>query len=142
MRGEGEGALGTLARNSVTINGGKVDNGPVYGADAYTTGIATDNTVTINGGEVNSYHVCGAWVYGAATNNSVTINGGTVVGLVMGATGYGDATNNSVTINGGTVNGDIRGCYTPNGVPLVFFTRRHRGHGGEIPPCSPCLCVK
>ncbi|WP_289001308.1 hypothetical protein [uncultured Megasphaera sp.] len=95
---------GAADDNTVTITGGSVDVGEIYGG--YTTsGEALRNSVTM-GEDITATKVYGGFVAneGNANKNTVTINGGTVEGTVVaGTTPSGDASGNTLNINGGTI---------------------------------------
>ena len=105
----GSSYMGAATGNTVTINGGKVENS-VYGgrSSSYSReGEVTGNTVTITGGTVGDSVYGGSSYAGAATGNTVKISGGTVgtedSSRVYGGYSNGDVTGNTVTITGGTV---------------------------------------
>ena len=95
---------GAADDNTVTITGGSVDVGEIYGG--YTTsGEALRNSVTM-GEDITATKVYGGFVAneGNANKNTVTINGGTVEETVVaGTTPSGDASGNTLNINGGTI---------------------------------------
>ena len=121
------GGYGKMAtNNSVTVNGGIIDN-EIAGGIGTTT--ATGNSVTMNAGTLNGGFICGA-SGGNLTNNKVTINDGTVNGTVFGAIGD-TATNNSVTINGGLII-DISGGWAVNGLSTGNTVTMNSGVTGSI----------
>lgn len=87
---------GAADDNTVTITGGSVDVGEIYGG--YTTsGEALRNSVTM-GEDITATKVYGGFVAneGNANKNTVTINGGTVEETVVaGTTPSGDASGNT-----------------------------------------------
>ncbi len=95
---------GAADDNTVTITGGSVDVGEIYGG--YTpSGEALRNSVTM-GEDITATKVYGGFVAneGNANKNTVTINGGTVEETVVaGTTPSGDASGNTLTISGGTI---------------------------------------
>ncbi|MBC3536695.1 hypothetical protein [Megasphaera hominis] len=95
---------GAADDNTVTITGGSVDVGEIYGG--YTTsGEALRNSVTMGEG-IMAKKVYGGFVAneGNANKNTVTINGGTVEETVVaGTTPSGDVSGNTLNISGGTI---------------------------------------
>jgi hypothetical protein len=121
------GSGNAVTQNTVTINGGFVENDVIGGwarsdGSTATTSNVTSNTVTISGGEIGG-NVIGGWIEntkGTASveKNEVNITGSAEVnigGNVYGGrvlTSTGNAFGNKVTIavsGGGTIGGDIIG---------------------------------
>ena len=96
--------------NKLIINSGKVED-----ASGGEGGTVTKNSVTINGGTIQD-NVLGGNGLANATGNYVTLNGGSVGGDILGGqTEDGNAVQNRVIVNKGSVGQDVCGGLSESG---------------------------
>lgn len=105
-----------VMNNSVTISGGKITVGGVYGGYSENVSVM-GNSVTITGGAITQSGVSGGYsATSVAAGNSVTISGGVIAGHAMGgSTNFGFAVNNSITVSGGVIEGYVIGGRSSSG---------------------------
>lgn len=105
-----------VMNNSVTISGGTIRVGGVYGGYSENVSVM-GNSVTVSGGEITETGVSGGYsATSVAAGNSVTVSGGLIEGHAMGgSTNIGFAANNTITVSGGVIKGYVQGGFSSSG---------------------------
>ena len=105
---------GKASYNEVTINGGTLSSGNVYGGSADSGSSADYNKVYLNGISTPGTVHGGSTGRGTANGNEVHLNGATVTGAVIGGNGDSTSGNKVYLLNGAQVTGPVFGG---NGIP-------------------------
>uniref|UniRef100_UPI00333FEF0B autotransporter outer membrane beta-barrel domain-containing protein n=1 Tax=Castellaniella defragrans TaxID=75697 RepID=UPI00333FEF0B len=119
-----------LTGNTVTISGGPLIGGYVFGGVTATDSEVSGNEVDISGGEVGGVYG-GVSGDGIATGNLVDISGGKVGDAVYGGKGKVSAADNEVYISGGEV-GRVYGGDGGEGADSAAADNKVYISGGEV----------